>query len=145
MGGIRFATTVTTLRHAPPHSLFNAMFSGRHIIAPDEVAPCGISCMHSWQRLLPGGMQTADVLFELVQSGCFFLDRDGRHFHDVLNFLRVSASVGLPATAIVRRMSSCCLAWQHCLQEQRSTISAVFGESAAVSSDRSKGRLACGT
>ena len=24
-----------------------------------------------------------------VQSGCIFLDRDGRHFHDILNFLRV--------------------------------------------------------
>lgn len=24
-----------------------------------------------------------------VQNGCFFLDRDGRHFHDILNFLRV--------------------------------------------------------
>lgn len=24
-----------------------------------------------------------------VQSGCYFLDRDGRHFHDILNFLRV--------------------------------------------------------
>ena len=29
-----------------------------------------------------------------AQSGCFFLDRDGRHFHDVLNFLRVGAALG---------------------------------------------------
>ncbi|KAK9906838.1 hypothetical protein WJX75_008901 [Coccomyxa subellipsoidea] len=57
VGGCKYTTTATTLRNAPAPSLFNAMFSGRHALQPDE-------------------------------NGCFFLDRDGRHFHDILNFLR---------------------------------------------------------
>lgn len=57
VGGYKFTTTVTTLKNAPSPSLFNAMFSGRHALRPDD-------------------------------SGCYFIDRDGRHFHDILNFLR---------------------------------------------------------
>jgi hypothetical protein len=58
VGGHRFTTTVSTLRNAPAPSLFNAMFSGRH-------------------ELRRGG-----------DDGAVFIDRDGRHFADVLNFLR---------------------------------------------------------
>jgi len=57
VGGHKFTTTIATLRLAPAPSLFNAMFSGRHVLKVDE-------------------------------SGCYFLDRDGRHFHDILNYLR---------------------------------------------------------
>ncbi|EIE23836.1 POZ domain-containing protein [Coccomyxa subellipsoidea C-169] len=57
VGGSKYTTTATTLRNAPAPSLFNAMFSGRHVLTPDE-------------------------------NGCYFVDRDGRHFHDILNFLR---------------------------------------------------------
>uniref|UniRef100_A0A061R7F2 K+ channel tetramerization subfamily protein n=1 Tax=Tetraselmis sp. GSL018 TaxID=582737 RepID=A0A061R7F2_9CHLO len=57
VGGHKFTTTVATLQLAPPPSLFSAMFSGRHVLKPDE-------------------------------TGCYFIDRDGRHFHDILNFLR---------------------------------------------------------
>ena len=120
VGGAKFTTTVFTLRHAPPNSLFNAMFSGRHVIAPDEVAlacflkppeshratelqaSCSAACpcTHSWQE----GWSPRQACMQLMrsfhgrraQSGCFFLDRDGRHFHDVLNFLRVGGSMGAP-------------------------------------------------
>ena len=37
VGGFKFTTTVSTLRNAPAPSLFNAMFSGRHTVQPDEV------------------------------------------------------------------------------------------------------------
>jgi len=57
VGGFKFTTTVTTLRNAPSPSLFNAMFSGRHKLKPDD-------------------------------AGCIFIDRDGRHFADILNYLR---------------------------------------------------------
>lgn len=57
VGGLKFTTTVTTLKNAPFPSLFNAMFSGRHTLKKDS-------------------------------TGCFFIDRDGRYFHDILNFLR---------------------------------------------------------
>ena len=58
VGGHRFTTTITTLRNAPAPSLFSAMFSGRHNVVPS------------------GG------------DGSVFVDRDGRHFAAVLNFLR---------------------------------------------------------
>lgn len=57
VGGYKFTTTVTTLRNEPAPSLFDAMFSGRHNVKPDE-------------------------------SGCYFIDRDGRYFHVILNYLR---------------------------------------------------------
>jgi hypothetical protein len=37
VGGFKHTTTISTLRNAPAPSLFNAMFSGRHTVAPDEV------------------------------------------------------------------------------------------------------------
>ena len=58
VGGHRFTTTVTTLRNAPSPSLFSAMFSGRHSLPTS------------------GG------------DGSVFIDRDGRHFSAVLNYLR---------------------------------------------------------
>lgn len=35
VGGCKFTTTLSTLRNAP-ESLFNAMFSGRHELKPDD-------------------------------------------------------------------------------------------------------------
>ena len=43
-----------------------------------------LPCVHA--RAVRKTVHTCDVA---VQSGCIFLDRDGRHFHDILNFLRV--------------------------------------------------------
>ncbi|KAG2497186.1 hypothetical protein HYH03_004775 [Edaphochlamys debaryana] len=57
VGGLKFTTSVNTLRNAPNPSLFTAMFSGRHKLTKDS-------------------------------EGCYFIDRDGRHFHDILNYLR---------------------------------------------------------
>lgn len=58
VGGARFTTSVTTLRNAPSPSLFSAMFSGRHCVSSDS------------------------------PDGSIFIDRDGKHFADILNFLR---------------------------------------------------------
>ncbi|GAX80935.1 hypothetical protein CEUSTIGMA_g8370.t1 [Chlamydomonas eustigma] len=59
VGGIKYTTTVTTLRNAPSPSLFSAMFSGRHSLQASS-----------------------------SPDGSIFIDRDGRHFASILNFLR---------------------------------------------------------
>ena len=48
----------------------------------------------------------------VTQSGCIFLDRDGRHFHDILNFLRVThpattSSSGPCSTSSCMRPACC--------------------------------------
>jgi hypothetical protein len=56
VGGVRYTTSLTTLRRFPD-TMLGSMFSGRHT--------------------LPKG-----------EDGYFFIDRDGTHFHHILNFLR---------------------------------------------------------
>ncbi|KAJ1411616.1 BTB/POZ protein, partial [Ochromonadaceae sp. CCMP2298] len=56
VGGVRYTTTLTTLRRFPD-SMIGCMFSGRHALSKGE-------------------------------DGYFFIDRDGRHFYHILNFLR---------------------------------------------------------
>ncbi|CAN1245775.1 FH protein interacting protein FIP2 [Linum grandiflorum] len=58
IGGKKFSTTVDTLTNREPQSMLYAMFSGRHTLCEDPV------------------------------SGCVFVDRDGKHFRHVLNWLR---------------------------------------------------------
>ncbi|CAB9498535.1 SH3KBP1-binding protein 1 [Seminavis robusta] len=66
VGGYTFKTSRDTLCRIPDSHLA-AMFSGRHATGP---------------------LQDDD--------GSFFIDRDGRHFHHVLNFLRSGSAVTLP-------------------------------------------------
>ncbi|CAN1132276.1 FH protein interacting protein FIP2 [Linum perenne] len=58
IGGKKFSTTVDTLTNREPQSMLYAMFSGRHTVSED-----------------PG-------------SGCVYVDRDGKHFRHILNWLR---------------------------------------------------------
>ncbi|XP_023766361.1 FH protein interacting protein FIP2 isoform X2 [Lactuca sativa] len=58
IGGKKFCTTVDTLTQREPHSMLAAMFSGRHTVCKDS------------------------------EKGYVFVDRDGKHFRHVLNWLR---------------------------------------------------------
>ncbi|PWA44977.1 BTB/POZ fold [Artemisia annua] len=58
IGGKKFCTTVDTLTQREPHSMLAAMFSGRHTVCKDS------------------------------DKGYVFLDRDGKHFRHILNWLR---------------------------------------------------------
>ena len=67
VGGFKFTTSRSTLCRYPG-TFLEVMFSGRHDY-PAEVDE---------------------------EDGSYFIDRDGRHFHHVLNFLRVGHVVSLP-------------------------------------------------
>lgn len=58
VGGKKYATTVDTLTQREPESMLGAMFSGRHTVSTDDV------------------------------TGMIFIDRDGKHFRHILNWLR---------------------------------------------------------
>lgn len=58
IGGKKFCTTVGTLTHREPDSMLAAMFSGRHTLCQDS------------------------------EKGYVFVDRDGKHFRHLLNWLR---------------------------------------------------------
>ncbi|KAL3755008.1 hypothetical protein ACJRO7_002134 [Eucalyptus globulus] len=57
-GGKKFSTTVDTLSQREPDSMLAAMFSGRHVVCRDP------------------------------DTGYVFVDRDGKHFRHILNWLR---------------------------------------------------------
>lgn len=67
VGGFKFTTSRSTLCSVPGSHL-EAMFSGRH--------PMGAL---------------------LTDNGAYFIDRDGRHFHHVLNYLRSGSVITLPS------------------------------------------------
>ncbi|KAK3446434.1 hypothetical protein EUGRSUZ_A02129 [Eucalyptus grandis] len=58
IGGKKFSTTVDTLSQREPDSMLAAMFSGRHVVCRDP------------------------------DTGYVFVDRDGKHFRHILNWLR---------------------------------------------------------
>ncbi|XP_058084461.1 FH protein interacting protein FIP2 isoform X4 [Magnolia sinica] len=58
IGGKKFSTTIDTLTQREPDSMLAAMFSGRHTVCLDS------------------------------QKGFIFVDRDGKHFRHILNWLR---------------------------------------------------------
>ncbi|GMJ11281.1 hypothetical protein like AT5G55000 [Hibiscus trionum] len=57
-GGKKFCTTIDTLIRREPDSMLAAMFSGRHTLCQDS------------------------------EKGYIFVDRDGKHFRQILNWLR---------------------------------------------------------
>ncbi|EXC31701.1 FH protein interacting protein FIP2 [Morus notabilis] len=67
IGGKKFCTTVDTLTQREPYSMLAAMFSGRHTVCQDP------------EKFLK--------LSEFLQ-GFVFVDRDGKHFRHILNWLR---------------------------------------------------------
>ncbi|KAI9186712.1 hypothetical protein LWI28_020107 [Acer negundo] len=58
IGGKKFCTTLDTLTHREPDSMLAAMFSGRHTVSRD------------------------------AEKGYVFVDRDGKNFRHILNWLR---------------------------------------------------------
>ncbi|PKU63254.1 FH protein interacting protein FIP2 [Dendrobium catenatum] len=58
IGGKKYATTVDTLTQREPYSMLAAMFSGRHNVCRDS------------------------------ETGMVFVDRDGKQFRHILNWLR---------------------------------------------------------
>ena len=67
VGGFKFTTSRATLCRFPG-TFLEVMFSGRHDY-PTEIDE---------------------------EDGSYFIDRDGRHFHHVLNFMRVGSVISLP-------------------------------------------------
>lgn len=61
IGGKKYTTTIDTLTQREPDSMLAAMFSGRHSVSHDQ------------------------------DTGVVFLDRDGKHFRHILNWLRDGA------------------------------------------------------
>ncbi|RZC77808.1 hypothetical protein C5167_001966 [Papaver somniferum] len=61
IGGKKFSTTIDTLTQREPDSMLAAMFSGRHTLSQDS------------------------------EKGPVFVDRDGKHFRHILNWLRDGA------------------------------------------------------
>ncbi|KAL4276498.1 hypothetical protein AHAS_Ahas20G0213200 [Arachis hypogaea] len=61
--GKKFCTTTDTLTQREPDSMLAAMFSGRHTLFLDSDKA-------------------------MSNSGYVFVDRDGKHFHHILNWLR---------------------------------------------------------
>ncbi|XP_042444397.1 FH protein interacting protein FIP2-like isoform X4 [Zingiber officinale] len=57
-GGKKYTTTIDTLTHREPDSMLAAMFSGRYTVSTDD------------------------------KMGMIFIDRDGKHFRHILNWLR---------------------------------------------------------
>lgn len=84
-GGKRYATTVETLTQREPSSMLAAMFSGRHTLPrhPDTVRRVLTS-----GALFSGAVASED---EWWVQGMVFVDRDGKHFRHVLNWLRDGA------------------------------------------------------
>ena len=71
MGGVKVSTSRSTLLSAGHGTLLYTMFSGEHAMLPDE------------------------------DDGSFFIDRDGRHFYHILNFLRMPAEFQMPSDGVV--------------------------------------------
>ena len=82
VGGHKYTTSLLTLRNAP-ESLFNAMFSGRHHLKKDDE---GCYFIDRWVPFLFSPEEP--VCWQISQQSALPLFRDGRHFHDILNFLR---------------------------------------------------------
>ena len=74
VGGYLFTTTIATLTRFSD-TMLGAMFSGRHAFS-----------------------HTQD------KNGAFFIDRDGRHFHEILNFLR--GSMACTPESMAQQLSS---------------------------------------
>ncbi|XP_076897996.1 FH protein interacting protein FIP2-like [Bidens hawaiensis] len=65
IGGREFSTTIDTLTNREPESMLAAMFSGRQTVNKDP------------------------------EKGYVFIDRDGKHFGHILNWLRDGVAIGL--------------------------------------------------
>ncbi|PWA88636.1 BTB/POZ fold [Artemisia annua] len=105
--GKKFCTTVDTLTQREPHSMLAAMFSGRHTVCKDSE----VKRLDDKMRILGlgGGKKFCTTVDTLTQrephsmlaamfsgrhtvckdsEGSVFLDRDGKHFRYILNWLR---------------------------------------------------------
>lgn len=79
VGGIMYTTSLSTLSRIPG-SFFDSMFSGRHGIASIDAS----SVRHAEARA-PSSSPEA-----------YFIDRDGKYFRHILNYLRCGTVVSLP-------------------------------------------------
>ncbi|CAI9268179.1 unnamed protein product [Lactuca saligna] len=79
IGGKKFCTTVDTLTQREPHSMLAAMFSGRHTVCKDSEKCHGHQALWGYFSYL---------ICHVCMPGYVFVDRDGKHFRHVLNWLR---------------------------------------------------------
>eukprot|EP00798_Chlamydomonas_sp_ICE-L_P015545 gene15545-21637_t len=82
-----YSTTVSTLRNAPSPSLFTAMFSGQHSLKARYSTTVN-TLRNAPSPSLFNAMFSGRHSLKPDASGCYFVDRDGRHFADILNYLR---------------------------------------------------------
>jgi hypothetical protein len=82
-GGYKYVTSKTTLSNpVEPVSMLSAMFSGRFGFFNDFFTPI----LTALQR----------YALEKDDEGHFFIDRDGRRFHYILNYLRDPTTFVVP-------------------------------------------------
>ncbi|KAK6944195.1 Potassium channel tetramerization-type BTB domain [Dillenia turbinata] len=82
IGGKKFCTTVETLTQREPDSMLAAMFSGSHILTKDPHTARPSPFFHLIFVFV-------SFLLNLVScDGFVFVDRDGKHFRHILNWLR---------------------------------------------------------
>jgi hypothetical protein len=79
VGGIMYTTSLSTLTRIPG-SFFESMFSGRHGIARSDAS----------------NMEHAEDRVPSSSPEAYFIDRDGKHFRHILNYLRCGTVVSLP-------------------------------------------------
>ncbi|KAG6473083.1 hypothetical protein ZIOFF_066990 [Zingiber officinale] len=70
VGGKKYTTTIDTLTQREPDSMLAAMFSGRYTVSTDDKT---VFLM---------------LYYALCLQGMIFIDRDGKHFRHILNWLR---------------------------------------------------------
>ena len=81
VGGTIHTTTLSTLNRVPG-SFFEAMFSGRHRVP---------NCARTDVRVYSAAPDTSRS-----SPLSYFIDRDGKHFRHILNYLRCGTVVSLP-------------------------------------------------
>lgn len=98
VGGFNFTSTQRTLRNAPATSLFAAMFRAGQSFIADQVSRWTASGSNfvpdvpgCFVLLLAVALATT-AQSAILQTHCCVerISRDGRHFHVILNYLRVS-------------------------------------------------------
>jgi hypothetical protein len=82
VGGIMYTTSFSTLTRIPG-SFFESMFSGRHTAA-------------TITRIDASTVGHAEVRAPIPSPASYFIDRDGKHFRHILNYLRCGTVVSLP-------------------------------------------------
>lgn len=92
VGGTIHTTSLSTLKRIPG-TFFEAMVSGRHRLPTIAARPDGARFLGTCAGFDEG---TAHALSSSSPAASYFIDRDGKHFRHILNYLRCGTVVSLP-------------------------------------------------